>query len=179
MAGGGTDPVSWLAAIGQSGGQQAIQGHCWSHSMCLCSGKRKPGRNGSMCDSNFQPEATRIRRGEEAQLVGIPACVCCWRAIPIMWVRVDCAKTVRRNAPLEPHDGRVGVETLPTSLAVDACSRILHKSWSHRNCGASALKCGASYCVSLEQTEREAQPVMLAFTFMGTTRELFADMTSA
>lgn len=124
MAGGGTDPVSWLAAIGQSGGQQAIQGHCWSHSMCLCSGKRKPGRNGSMCDSNFQPEATRIRRGEEAQLVGIPACVCCWRAIPIMWVRVDCAKTVRRNAPLEPHDGRVGVETLPTSLSVDACSRI-------------------------------------------------------
>lgn len=179
MAGGGTDPVSWLAAIGQSGGQQAIQGHCWSHSMCLCSGKRKPGRNGSMCDCNFQPEATRIRRGEEAQLVGIPACVCCWRAIPIMWVRVDCAKTVRRNAPLEPHDGRVGVETLPTSLSVDACSRILHKSWSHRNCGASALKCGASYCVSLEQTEREAQPVMLAFTFMGTTRELFADMTSA
>lgn len=95
-----------------------------------------------------------------------------------MWVRVDCAKTVRRNAPLESHDGRVGLETLPTSLSVDACSRILHKSWSHRNCSASALKCGASYCVSLEQTEREAQPVMLAFTFMGTTRELFADMKS-
>lgn len=147
---------------------------------CVCAAERGSREEMGRCAiATFNLRPQEFDEVKKLNFVEIPACVCCWRAIPIMWVRVDCAKTVRRNAPLEPHDGRVGVETLPTSLAVDACSRILHKSWSHRNCGASALKCGASYCVSLEQTEREAQPVMLAFTFMGTTRELFADMTSA
>lgn len=119
---------------------------------CVCAAER--GSREEMGRYAIPVSSLRPREIDNVKGRSSTRAQCCWRALPILWVRVDGAKTARRNAP--------------SSLATDGwgwkrCRSLftnLHRSWSRRNCSASALKCGASYCVRFEQTERESQPVM-------------------
>lgn len=130
---------------------------------CVCAAER--GSREEMGRYAIPVSSLRPREIDNVKGRSSTRAQCCWRALPILWVRVDGAKTARKNAP--------------SSLATDGwgwkrCRSLftnLHRSWSRRNCSTSALKCGASYCARFEQTERER-----ANQSWDHQQELFADM---